>query len=109
MSTEAQARILEEMDEYKYKVDRMLTHLKRCGKLDNLAGLIVGHMSDIKDSDLAFGESVEEIVLGKIANRNFPVAFNFPIGHENPNLAWVHGSVMTFNVTASGSQIVPIF
>ena len=87
----------------------MLIHLKRSGKLDNLAGLVVGHMTDIKDPELPFGETIEEIFVSKIPKRNFPIAFNFPIGHENPNLAWVHGSVMTLNVTERGGQLLPIF
>lgn len=107
--TNGKILILEEIDEYKYKVDRMLMHMKRAGKLDNLAGLIIGHMTDIKDPELPFGEKVEEIVLSKVLQRNYPVAFNFPIGHENPNLAWVHGSVMAMSVTPAGSQLVPVF
>jgi muramoyltetrapeptide carboxypeptidase len=99
--------VVEEIDEYKYKIDRMLMHLRRSGKLELLAGLIIGHMTDIKDSDLPFGETVEEIVLNKIANTNYPVAFNFPTGHENPNLAWIHGAAMTLDVTANGAQLVP--
>jgi muramoyltetrapeptide carboxypeptidase len=107
--TNGKILILEEIDEYKYKVDRMLMHLKRAGKLDNLVGLVVGHMTDIKDAELPFGETVENIVISKLLQRNYPVAFNFPIGHENPNLAWVHGSVMTLNVTPTGSQLLPVF
>jgi len=107
--TNGKILILEEIDEYKYKVDRMLMHLKRCGKLDNLAGLVVGHMTDIKDPELPFGESIEQIILSKTSHKNYPVAFNFPIGHENPNLAWVHGSVMTLNVTELGAQLLPVF
>lgn len=107
--TNGKILIIEEIDEYIYKIDRMLVHLKRSGKLDNLAGLIVGHMTDIKDSELAFGESIEQIVLNKTIERNYPIAFNFPIGHQNPNIAWVHGSVMTLNVTGTGAQLVPIF
>ncbi|WP_276368181.1 LD-carboxypeptidase [Chryseolinea sp. H1M3-3] len=107
--TNGKILILEEIDEYKYKVDRMFMHLKRSGKLDNLSGLIIGHMTDIKDSDLSFGETLEEVVLSKISQKNYPVAFNFPIGHQYPNLAWVHGSVMTLNVTDSESQLMPLF
>jgi muramoyltetrapeptide carboxypeptidase len=100
--------VIEEVDEYTYKVDRMLTHLKRSNKLNNLAGLIVGHMTDIKEPELPFGETVEEIILNKTRDESYPIAFNFPTGHENPNLAWVHGSVMTLNVTESGSQLLPV-
>ena len=107
--TNGKILVLEEIDEYKYKIDRMLMHLKRSGKLDNLAGLIVGYMTDIKDPDIPFGETIEEIVVSKTTKKNYPIAFNFPIGHENPNLAWVHGSVMTLNVTEAGAQLLPIF
>jgi muramoyltetrapeptide carboxypeptidase len=98
--------VLEEVDEYTYKVDRMLMHLKRSGKLDNLAGLAIGHMTDIKEPELPFGQSTKEIVLEKTSGHQFPIAFNFPIGHENPNLAWVHGSPMNLSVSESGSQLV---
>ena len=107
--TNGKILVLEEIDEYKYKIDRMLMHLKRSGKLDNLAGLVIGHMTDIKDPELPFGETVEKIIADKIKQENYPLAFNFPIGHENPNLAWVHGSVMTLNVTAAGAQLLPVF
>ena len=91
--------ILEEVDEYLYKLDRMMVQLKRTGKLDNLSGLIIGHMTDIKDTELKFGESVEEIVLHYTASFQFPIAFSFPTGHENPNLAWMYGSTAQLDVT----------
>jgi muramoyltetrapeptide carboxypeptidase len=107
--TEGKILVLEEIDEYTYKIDRMLMHLKRSGKLDRLAGLIIGHMTDIKEPELPFGQSIKEIVLEKTSTHQFPIAFNFPIGHENPNLAWVHGAFMTLTVTANGSQLGPAF
>lgn len=84
--------VIEEIDEYRYKVDRMMNHLKRAGKLSGLAGLVVGHMTDIKDSTLPFGESEEEIILQHTREFSYPIALHFPIGHENPNLAWKHGA-----------------
>jgi muramoyltetrapeptide carboxypeptidase len=105
--TDGKILVLEEIDEYMYKVDRMLMHLKRAGKLRNLLGLVIGHMTDLREPELPFGEPIEKVVLSKISDTHFPIAFNFPIGHENPNLAWVHGSVMTLNVTETGSQLLP--
>lgn len=106
--TDGKILVLEEIDEYMYKVDRMLMHLKRAGKLSNLSGLIIGHITDLKEPELPFGETIEQVVLSKISDTHYPIAFNFPIGHENPNVAWVHGSVMSLNVTESGSQLMPI-
>jgi muramoyltetrapeptide carboxypeptidase len=92
--TEGKILVVEEIDEYRYRIDRMMNHLKRAGKLKGLAGLVVGHMTDIKDSTLPFGETEEEIVLHHTQGSHYPIAFQFPIGHENPNLAWKHGATV---------------
>jgi muramoyltetrapeptide carboxypeptidase len=99
--------IVEEIDEYLYKIDRMFTHLDRAGKLSKLRGLAVGYFSDLKDTTPAFGETVEQIILEKVSRYSFPVAFNLPIGHENPNLAWRSGSTMTLTVNTQGSSLSP--
>lgn len=96
--------VLEEIDEPAYKIDRMMVHLKRSGKLDNLAGLVVGHMTNISEGELPFGESVYQIILNHIKDSH-PVAFHFPIGHENPNFAWIVGKLATLNVTTKGSSL----
>jgi muramoyltetrapeptide carboxypeptidase len=99
--------VVEEIDEYLYKIDRMFTHLLRAGKLSRLRGLAVGYFSDIKDTSPGFGETVEQIILEKVRQYNFPVAFNMPIGHENPNLAWRNGSTMTLTVNSDGTSLSP--
>ncbi len=99
LNTEGKILIIEEVDEYLYKLDRMMVQLKRTGKLDNLNGMIIGHMTNIKDTELNFGESVEEIICHHSSTFHFPIAFNFPTGHENPNLAWMHGSTAQLDVT----------
>ncbi len=99
--------IVEEIDEYLYKIDRMFTHLDRAGKLSRLRGLAVGYFSDIKDTTPGFGETVEQLILEKVGRYNYPVAFNLPIGHENPNLAWRSGSTMTLTVGKNGSGLIP--
>jgi muramoyltetrapeptide carboxypeptidase len=91
--------IVEEVDEYFYKLDRMFTQLRRTGKLTNLAGLIVGHMTDLKNSDLAFGETVDEIVMHAVRDYKYPVAFSLPSGHKNPNIGWIHGGLAALDVS----------
>jgi muramoyltetrapeptide carboxypeptidase len=97
--TDNRILIIEEIDEYAYRLDRMLVQLKRAGKLKNLAGLIIGHMTDINEGELPFGESVSEIILNHVREYAYPVAFNFPTGHENPNLAWIQGAKGQLSVT----------
>jgi len=90
--------IVEEVDEYFYKLDRMFTQLRRTGKLKNLAALVVGHMTDIKNSDLEFGETVQEIVSHAVRDYHYPLAFSFPSGHRNPNEAWIEGAEAVLDV-----------
>ena len=105
--TKGRILVIEEIDEFKYKLDRMMTQLKRAGKLDKLAGLAIGYMTGIKDSNTPFGESVQEILLRHVRDADYPVAFGLPIGHEHPNAAWRHGSRMRLVVTSEGSALVP--
>jgi len=90
-STEGKLLFLEDLDEYLYHLDRMLVHLDRCGKLARLAGLVVGHMSDMKDTLVPFGKNAYEIILEHAGKYNYPIAFGFPVGHQAQNLALICG------------------
>ena len=72
---------VEDLDEKLYGLDRMPLHLKRAGKLEHIAGLIVGEMVNIKDDEIPFGKTVDEIVLDVCDGMNFPIVSNFPCGH----------------------------
>lgn len=104
--TRGRILVLEEVDEYFYKLDRMFTQLRRAGKLKNLAGLVIGHMTDMKNSDLDFGESIEQIVSHAVRDYDYPLAFDFPTGHEEPNHAWIHGGTATLNVTVNQTSLL---
>jgi muramoyltetrapeptide carboxypeptidase len=97
--------VIEEIDEYAYRLDRMMNHLRRAGKLAQVSGLIVGHMTDIKESELPFNESVESIILNVVREYKYPVSFRFPSGHENPNLAWIHGEYYEMDVQPLKSHL----
>ena len=79
---------IEDTGEYLYSIDRMLWNLKRSGKLSQLQGLLVGGFK-IKPDDEgeAFGKTIEEIVLEKVAEYEYPVGFDFPLGHQPNNFA----------------------
>jgi muramoyltetrapeptide carboxypeptidase len=101
--TQGKILILEEVDEYLYKVDRMMVQLKRAGKLQHLAGLVIGHFTNIQDSELPFGETVEEIIRFHTREFGYPLGFGFPIGHQNPNLSWIQGRMVSLQVSSSQS------
>ena len=89
---------IEEVGEAHYNVDRMLYTLKRAKKLHKLQGLIVGGFSDMKDQPENFGQSITEIVLDKVKEYDFPVAFGFPAGHISDNRALVFGKEVKLEV-----------
>ncbi len=82
---------LEDVGEYLYSIDRMMWNLKRSGKLTNLKGLIVGSFSEMKDNDIPFGQTAEQIIMEHVKEFDFPVCFNFPAGHINDNRALIFG------------------
>ena len=78
---------MEDLDEYLYHIDRMMVHLDRCGKLEKLAGLIVGDMSSMHDNKIPFGSNEYEIIHKHTSKYNFPICFDFPVGHGIENRA----------------------
>lgn len=72
---------IEDIDEKLYAFDRMLLHLRTSGCLENLAGLVIGEMCEMGDSDVPFGKDVEEIVLDICGDLDIPIVSNFPCGH----------------------------
>jgi muramoyltetrapeptide carboxypeptidase len=72
--------------------------LKRSGKLDKLAGLIVGKFSDMKDTDRPFGQTAEVVIRDIVKEYDYPVCFNFPVSHERENYALKIGVDYVLNV-----------
>ena len=92
---------IEDIAEQPYHIDRMMLNLKRSGKLANLAGLIVGGMSEMRDNTIPFGMTAEEIIIEAVAEYDYPVCFNFPAGHISDNNALIMGRNVYLNVTDS--------
>jgi muramoyltetrapeptide carboxypeptidase len=107
IDTNEKILFIEDLDEYLYHVDRMMMNLKRSGKLKNLAGLVVGGMSDMKDNTIPFGKTAEEIIIDAVKEYDYPVCFNFPAGHIDRNLALVFGKKMKLDVRENGSFLSP--
>ena len=95
---EGKILFIEEIDEYLYNIDRMCWQLKFTGVFNHIKGLVVGHFSKIKDNKIPFGITIEEIILEKVKEFDFPIAFNFSAGHENENQSILFGVKTKFLV-----------
>ena len=89
INTDGKILFVEDVGEPLYNIDRMFCNLLRSGKLAKLSGLIVGGFSNIKVDNPAvpFGRDIYTIVKEKVAAFNYPVCFDFPVGHIKNNFA----------------------
>jgi muramoyltetrapeptide carboxypeptidase len=72
---------LEDVCEAGYRIDRMLTHLQVAGRLEGLAGLILGSFEGCGVPELIWNR-----VLELTAGASYPIWANFPAGHGRQNL-----------------------
>lgn len=99
--------VLEDTNEPMYRLDRMLTQLALAGKLQRLAGLLLG------DFDLSGGDSpadwrLQEEVWQRaldLAGPHYPIWANAPIGHGNRNQALPLGMEAVMD-SASGALVL---
>ncbi|GEO03795.1 peptidase S66 [Adhaeribacter aerolatus] len=106
IDTSGKILFLEDLDEYLYHIDRMMVQLDRAGKLKNLAGLMVGDMSDMKDNAVPFGKNAYEIIREHAGKYDYPICFGFSTGHEPHNLALVCGRKAILKIDDSGTNLV---
>ncbi|MBZ4188268.1 S66 peptidase family protein [Niabella beijingensis] len=109
LDTDGKILFVEDTGEYLYSIDRMFWNLKRTGKLDRLAGLIVGGMKIKQDPlDEQFGKNIYDIVLEKTKMYSYPVCFDFPVGHQINNYALRCGMKHQLSVTTAGATLTSL-
>ncbi|AEI51791.1 S66 peptidase family protein [Runella slithyformis] len=107
LDTRGKLLFIEDVEETYYNLDRMMVQLKRARKLDRLAGLIVGQVSDMKDNEtIKFGKTAYEIIAEYAAEHGYPVCFDFPVGHVADNRAMIVGREAQLTVTAEAVQLL---
>ena len=105
IDTRGKILFLEDIDEFLYHTDRMVHQLKLSGKLDNLAGLILGDFTDMKDNESPFGQTVHEIFAEAVKDFDYPVCHGFSAGHDKKNLALAFGRDWELEVAESGTRL----
>jgi len=104
-ATNGKILFIEDLEEYLYHIDRMMVQLKRSGKLQNLAGLIVGGMNNMNDNAVPFGKEAYESIAEHVANYDYPVCFGFPAGHIDDNRTLIMGGKVELAVLDKKSEI----
>lgn len=84
--------LLEDIGEAPYRIDRLLHHLKTSGRLDQVAGLLLGTFTDCGDE-----ETIWNLALDLTKKRRIPVWANFPSGHGSRNITLPLGADVTLD------------
>ena len=88
--------ILEDVGEAPYRLDRLLTHWRLCGALQQLAGIGFGRFTGCDDPDGEPGDAspeparrftAEQVLRDRTADLGIPVVAGLPVGHEPGNAA----------------------
>ena len=83
--------LIEDICERHYHIDRMMRNLRMSGVLAHLSGLIVGQFSDCEDDPL-MQQTVYETIKEAVADYDYPLIFNAPVGPVEHNMPlWIHG------------------
>lgn len=95
---EGNVLFLEDLSEQLYHLDRMFFAFKKSGILDRISGLVIGGMTDLKDTAVQFGMTIEEIILQHFTFSRIPISFGAPIGHIDDNQSVIIGAEVEFTV-----------
>lgn len=88
---------IEDIAESPYKIDRMIWNLRLSGILSKLSGLIVGQFTNCND-DPEMKIGIYEAISKMVADYDYPVLFNFPVGHVQKNYPLVQGGKYLLSV-----------
>jgi muramoyltetrapeptide carboxypeptidase len=85
IETSDRVLFLEDIGERPYRIDRYLCQLRLAGKLDNVAGIILGQFRDCEPKEGKDSLSLEQVFADYFGDLNVPVVSNFPAGHTAQN------------------------
>lgn len=88
--------LVEDVQEPPYKVDRMLTQLRRSGALDGVAGVAVGQFTDCADG---WDTTVVDVLVDRLGDLGVPVLGGLPVGHGPGQLTVPVGVPATLDAT----------
>lgn len=96
-SAEGGIVLLEDVDEKAYRVDGYLTHLRRAGWFDGVAGVVLGSWKDC--------EPVEDVMRDRLTDLGVPVVSELGFGHGDSSLTVPLGLPATLDADSATLRV----
>lgn len=85
---------IEDVGERPHAVERMIYNLKLGGILEKLSGLIIGQFTEYEENK-SLGKDLYGAIADLMKEYDYPICFNFPVGHVTKNLPMINGAMVT--------------
>ena len=106
IDTRGRILFLEDVGEDPYRIDRFLRQLKQAGKLDGVAGVILGRWHKCVAEEPERSLSLDEIFSDYFADAPYPVVVQFPVGHVRDNATLPEGALAELDADAITLRIL---
>jgi muramoyltetrapeptide carboxypeptidase len=110
--------VIEDVGERPYRLDRVLTQLRRAGAFDGVVAVVVGHLTGCNEPVAAGATSTNavstrdpvptglDVVIERLGGLGVPLVAGLPSGHEAPNLALPLGGLARLDVDGAVATLV---
>lgn len=78
---------LEDVTEYPYRIDRLLTQWRMMGVFEKVKGIALGRFSRCEPSPGKNSWTVEEVLGDRLEDLGIPLVYDLPFGHDGVNAA----------------------
>ena len=78
---------LEDVTEYPYRIDRLLTQWRMMGVLEKVKGIALGRFSRCEPYLGTSSWTIEEVLRDRLEDLNIPLIYDLPFGHDGVNAA----------------------
>ena len=76
---------LEELDEYLYHFDRMISALDANGIFEKVTAIAIGSIVDMHDNEVPFGKNAKQMLMEVCSKYNKPLIWGLKLGHDLKN------------------------
>lgn len=88
---------LEDVTEYPYRIDRMLTQWRMMGAFRHIKGIALGRFSRCEPYPGTNSWTIDEVLRDRLEDLAIPLVYDLPFGHDGANAALPVGQLVDLN------------